>query len=444
MKDIYSEAFALELDSKKVFPSFRERFHYPLIKDLPEVDLSLVENENSECIYLCGNSLGLQPKTAREYVNRQFDKWAKIGVHGHVLGELPWATCEDPLRPAMAKLIGASIDEVNLMNFLSVNLHLLMVSFYQPTEKRFKILIEDKAFPSDHYIVESQIKLHNLEPSECMVLIKPREGETYFRTEDIIKSIENEGDSLAVVLLSGVQYFTGQFFEIEKITAAAHSVGAYAGWDLAHAVGNVELKLHDWKVDFAAWCSYKYLNSGAGGIGGIFLHENNFEISKQKKLDGWWSHRYETRFEMSNRMEYAKGALAFGLSNTSMLLTSCLKASLDIFDEVGMAYLRRRSLILTAYLEAIIKKNYEEKKDKIFFDSLTPTDPEQRGAQISLRFSSNVRKVHAELEKRGVLCDFREPNVLRFAPAPLYNNFHELYRFSKILNECFLACESEE
>lgn len=443
--DFLSTEFANELDIQNVYPINRDQFLYPKIKDLPNSDLSLVENPESECIYLCGNSLGLQPKQARINVGKEFDKWAKMGVFGHLEGELPWATCEDPLRPAMAKIVGAKTDEVNVLNFLTVNLHLMMISFYQPTAKRFKILLEDKAFPSDHYAVESQIKLHNLDPKDCMVLVKPREGQNYFRTEDIVNTIEKEGDSLALVLLSGLQYFTGQFFDIKKITEATHNAGSYIGWDLAHAVGNCEMHLHDWNVDFAAWCTYKYLNGGAGSIGAIFLHEKHFEnISKFKKLDGWWSHRFSTRFEMSNKMEYAKGALAYGLSNTSMLLTSCLKASLDMFNEVGMSQLRLRSRALTAYFEANLNNLLEEDGNSDLFEIMTPLNPDERGSQLSLRFKNAIRKVHDEIEKRGVVVDFREPDVLRFAPCALYNSFSEVYECVQVLKKCLAIVNKKE
>ncbi|CAF0890984.1 unnamed protein product [Brachionus calyciflorus] len=436
--DLFSEEFSLELDKRNIWPSNRDKFHYPKLKDLSKVDLSLVEDPEAECIYMCGNSLGLQAKTAREYVNKEFDKWAKIGVYGHFEGELPWAECNEPLRPAMARLVGAKTEEVDLMNFLTVNLHLMMVSFYRPNEKRFKILLEEKAFPSDHYVVESQIKLNNLNPEECLLLLRPREGELTLRTEDILRVIEQEGDQIALVLLSGVHYFTGQLFKINEITQAAHSKGCYIGWDLAHAVGNVDLKLHDWNVDFAAWCTYKYLNSGAGSIGGVFLHEKHFEIANLKKLDGWWSHRFDTRFEMSNKIEYAIGASAYALSNPSILLCSCLKASLDIFDEIGIENLRKKSKILTAYMEALLNKTFDRNNNsETGIEYITPTDPEERGAQISIRFKNNVRLVHDELEKRGVVCDFREPDVLRFAPVPLYNTFSDIYKMVKTLENCF-------
>lgn len=442
--DLNSKEFVTELDKKNIYPNNRDKFLVPTLKDLPPIDLTLVENPDAECIYLCGNSLGLQPRNARDHIQKELDKWAKMGVYGHMEGDLPWATCEEFLRPQMAKIVGASMDEVNVLNFLTVNLHLMMISFYQPTDKRFKILLEDKAFPSDHYAVESQIKLHNLNPDDCMILIKPREGETYFRTEDIVKVIEDEGESLCLVLLSGLQYFTGQFFNIKTITAAAHKQGAYCGWDLAHAVGNCELKLNEWNVDFAAWCTYKYLNGGAGSIGGIFFHKKHHQnLSKFKKLDGWWSHRFETRFEMSNKMEYSKGAAAYGLSNTPMLLTSCLKSSLDIFESVGMPALRARSRVLTGYFEHILNELMKEIGNSDLFDIMTPTNPDERGSQLSLRFKSNLKKVHVELEKRGVVCDFREPNVLRFAPVALYTKFVEIHEFVQILKKALHIAHSQ-
>lgn len=436
--DFFSEEFAKRVDSSNIWPSYRHLFHYPKLKYITQVDKSLVEDEEADCIYFCGHSLGLEPKSTRDYIGRQLDKWAQIGAHGHLEGELPWATCQEALRPLVAKLVGAKFDEVDIMNFLTVNLHVLMITFYQPNEKRYKIIIEEKAFPSDHYVVESQIKLHNLDVKDALILLKPREGENNFRTEDIIDRINKEGDTVALVLLSGVHYFTGQFFDIERITKAAHDKGCYIGWDLAHAIGNVELHLHDWDVDFAAWCSYKYLNSGAGAIGGIYLNEKHFDLKSFKKLDGWWSHRNETRFEMNNKMEYAKGAAGYAMSNPSMLLCSCLKSSLDIFDQVGLPALRERSMRLTSYLEALIQRFVESNKHRnLTMESLTPTDPHQRGAMLSIKFSRDAEKMFAEIEKQGVVCDLRKPNVLRFAPTPLYNTFHEVYQFVQLLEQSF-------
>lgn len=429
------------LDQHDQLRPLRDHFLLPKIQDLPPSDLSLVDG-GDECVYLAGNSLGLQPRTARSYLQEELDKWAAMGAHGHTRGSRPWAWAENHLEEMMAKVVGAKAEEVALMNGLTVNLHLLMLSFYRPTAARHKILLEDKAFPSDHYAVESQIRLRGFDPQESMLLLRPRPGEETLRTEDILSTIETEGDAIAVVMLSGVQYYTGQLFDMAAITAAGQRKGCFVGFDCAHAAGNVELKLHDWGVDFACWCSYKYLNSGAGGIAGAFIHEKHNDHIKPT-LTGWWGHDLKTRFNMTNEMELQSGVNGFRLSNQPVLLVCPLQASLEVFNMTSMKELRRKSLLLTGYLEYLIRHYYSEdaaRSDKPRVRIITPGDPGQRGCQLSLSFSINIRAVFQELEKRGVACDMREPKVLRVAPVPLYNSFSDVHRFVKTLDLALAAC----
>uniref|UniRef100_UPI00358E5B68 kynureninase isoform X2 n=1 Tax=Myxine glutinosa TaxID=7769 RepID=UPI00358E5B68 len=324
---VTDECFARYLDSNDPLHSFRQRFHVPLVKDIPKSDLGLV-NGKEPCVYMAGNSLGLQPKKVKVYLEEELDKWAKLALHGHFAGARPWVYCDDILSSSMASVVGAKENEVALMNSLTVNLHLLLLAFYKPTAKRNKILLEAKAFPSDHYAIASQIEMHNLDPASSMLILTPREGEQTFRTEDLLSTIEREGDTIAVILLSGVQYFTGQLFDMASITHAGHNMGCVVGFDLAHAVGNVELSLHEWGVDFACWCSYKYLNSGAGGIAGAFVHEKHMH-SVKPVLHGWWGNDMEKRFSMENELKLIPGVSGFRLSNPSIFLTCSLQASLE-------------------------------------------------------------------------------------------------------------------
>ncbi|XP_003966728.2 kynureninase isoform X2 [Takifugu rubripes] len=432
------------LDKHDQLRHLRENFLVPKIQDLPPSDLSLVDGRD-DCIYLVGNSLGLQPRRARGYLQEELDKWAKMGAHGHVLGSRPWAWAENDLEEMMAKVVGAKAAEVALMNGLTVNLHLLMLSFYKPTAARHKILLEDKAFPSDHYAVESQIRLRGFDPQKSMLVLRPRPGEETLRTEDILGTIEKEGDAIAVIMLSGVQYYTGQLFDMAAITAAGQRKGCFVGFDCAHAAGNVELKLHDWGVDFACWCSYKYLNSGAGGIAAAFIHEKHNDRI-EPTLTGWWGHDLKTRFNMTNVLELQSGVNGFRLSNQPVLLVCPLQASLEVFNMTNMKELRRKSMLLTGYLEYLIRHYYSEdaaQPNKPHVHIITPSDPEQRGCQLSLCFSINIQRVFQELEKRGVVCDMREPKVLRVAPVPLYNSFTDVHRFVKTLDFALAACREE-
>ncbi|XP_044201315.1 kynureninase [Thunnus albacares] len=435
-----SAEVAAYLDKNDKLRHLRGEFLVPKIADLPPSDLSLVDG-TKECIYLVGNSLGLQPKMARKYLEEELEKWAKTGVHGHTEGSRPWAWAENNIEELMANIVGAKTEEVAIMNGLTVNLHLLMLSFYKPTATRHKILLEDKAFPSDHYAVESQIRLRGFDPQQSMLLLSPRPGEETLRTEDILEVIEKEGDSIAVVMFSGVQYYTGQLFNMAAITEAGQRKGCYVGFDCAHAAGNAELKLHDWGVDFACWCSYKYINSGAGGLAGAFIHEKHKHTVKPALL-GWWGHDLKTRFQMNNVMELQPGVSGYRLSNQPILLVCPLQASLEVFNMTSMQALRRKSLLLTGYLEYLIQHYYSKdpsRPHKPHVHIITPSDPQQRGCQLSLSFSVPIRKVFQELEKRGVACDMREPSVLRIAPVPLYNSFSDVHRFIETLGSSLAA-----
>ncbi|XP_055973641.1 kynureninase [Sorex fumeus] len=438
------ERVALRLDEEDKLKHFREHFHIPKMKDLPPIDLSLV-NKDENAIYFLGNSLGLQPKMVKTYLEEELDKWAKMGAYGHEIGKRPWITGDETIAGLMSDIVGANEKEIVLMNALTVNLHLLLLSFFKPTPKRHKILLEAKAFPSDHYAIESQLQLHGLQIEKSMRLIKPREGEEILRLEDILEVIEKEGESIAVILLSGVQYYTGQLFNMPAITKAGQAKGCFVGFDLAHAVGNVELHLHDWGVDFACWCSYKYLNSGAGGLAGAFVHEKHAHTIKPA-LVGWFGHDLSTRFKMDNKLQLIPGACGFRISNPPILLVCSLHASLEIFSQATMKALRRKSILLTGYLEYMLKHYYskdEAKPNKPFVHIVTPAHTEDRGCQLTLSFSVPIKYVYEELEKRGVVCDKREPNGIRVAPVPLYNSFHDVYKFINVLSSALDSAESK-
>ncbi|XP_072037866.1 kynureninase-like [Amphiura filiformis] len=442
--------FARSMDSRDTLKDVRNDFMLPKMQELPNVDLSLVNSPTEECIYMCGNSLGLQPKGVKKYIDNELKKWAQMGVHGHLNGDLPWALCDERVTTDMAKLVGAKESEVACMNGLTVNLHLMMVSFYRPTKERYKILIEKHAFPADHYAVESQIRLQGYDPKTSIIQAKPRPGEHTLVTEDILNLLEQEGSSIALVLFSGVQYYTGQFFDIRRITKAGHSKGCMVGWDLAHAIGNVPIKLNRWDVDFAVWCTYKYVNSGAGALAGAFLHEKH-DRNDFPKLLGWWGHRMETRFDMNNEMELSPGISGYRISNPSIMAVCPIRASLDIFNQTSVERLRMKSKALTGYLEHLINTNFSKCVDvetspsgRATVEIITPSDPEERGAQLSLLFSSNIENIHKELMKRGVCCDERKPNVLRIAPAPLYNNFEDVWRFNQALHDAVNAAYEME
>nr|XP_056717435.1 kynureninase isoform X2 [Euleptes europaea] len=409
---------ALRMDEEDELRHFREHFHIPKAKDLPPTDSTFV-NEDENCIYFAGNSLGLQPKKVKTYLDEELDKWAKIGVHGHLNGTRPWIFGDECIVELMADIVGAHKDEVALMNGLTVNLHLLL------------------------YAVESQLQLHGLNVERSMLMIEPRKGEETLRIEDILAVIEKEGDSVAVILFSGVQYYTGQQFDIPRITKAGQEKGCIVGFDMAHAAGNVELHLHDWGVDFACWCSYKYLNSGAGGLAGAYIHEKHSQTVKPV-LTGWWGHEFKTRFLMENKLQLSPGINGFRLSNPPILLVCALQASLEVFGQTTMKLLRNKSILLTGYLEYLIKHYYSEDKDnpeKPHVKIITPSSIGERGCQLTLLFSIPVKSVFKELEKRGIACDMREPNALRVAPVPLYNSFHDVHRFIEILGSAITSAE---
>lgn len=383
-------------------------------------------------IYLCGHSLGLQPKRAGAYIDEELRQWRELAVKAHLAGPRPWLPYHRFLSEPMASLIGARATEVVMMNSLTTNLHLLMVSFYRPTSERYKILIERKAFPSDRYAVDSQVRLHGLDPAVSLLEATPRQGEDCLRAEDVVTLIERAADSLALVLLPAVQYFTGQAFEIEEITQAAHRAGAVAGWDLAHAAGNLDMSLHDWNVDFAVWCSYKYLNSGPGSVGGAFVHERHSESFDLPRLAGWWGHDERSRFAMEPDFRPMRGAEGWQLSNPAILSMAAIRASLDIFTQAGgIKPLRDKSVHLTGYMESLLKSELSGQ-----IDIITPAEQHRRGCQLSFRLRrepGEARRIFEQLEKEGITCDWREPNVIRAAPVPLYNSFLDVHRLVEVL-----------
>ena len=409
--------YARKMDQQDPLSSFRSQYYFP-------------QHEGSDCLYFCGNSLGLQPKATKEAIIAELDHWSAYGVEGHFTGDNAWMYYHKLLTPASARLVGAKESEVVIMNTLSTNLHLLMVSFYRPTKERFKIIMEAHAFPSDQYAVESQAKFHGFDPSEAIIEVAPREGEDYIRTEDIEQAIAEHGDQTALVFFSGVNYYTGQLFEMEKITKAAHAKGAIAGFDLAHAAGNVELKLHDWGVDFAAWCSYKYLNSGPGGPSGVYIHERHGDNPELPRFAGWWGHDEESRFKMEKGFIPMKGAQGWQLSNAQVLSFAALKSSLELFDKAGMSALRAKSLSLTSYMEELI----DGIEGGDMFKVITPSDTKLRGAQLSMLTREGVGKeLFDYLSANGVICDWREPNVIRLAAVPMYNSYEDVWRFVDLI-----------
>lgn len=399
--------------------AFRDRFHFP------------DAGKGVEPIYFTGNSLGLMPKKAREYVDAELDDWARFAVEGHTGARHPWLPYHEFLTDQTAALVGAKPVETVVMNSLTVNLHLLMVSFYRPTNGRYKILVEKGAFPSDRYAVESQIKFHGYDAAEALIEIAPRTGEHTLRTDDIVAVIEREGDRLGLVFFGGVNYYTGQAFNIEAITRAGHEVGACVGFDLAHAAGNIELRLHDWGVDFAAWCSYKYLNGGPGAVGGAFVHERHAASSELPRFAGWWGHDKETRFLMGPDFKPLRGAEGWQISNPPILQMAALRASLEIFDEAGMDVLAAASRELTGRLETLIDAIGDER-----IEVITPRNPAERGCQLSIRVRDADRSLHRSLNDGGVYADWREPDVIRVAPVPLYNTVDDVERFASILKQC--------
>jgi kynureninase len=411
--------FAKESDEKDLLKHFREKFFIP-------------QHNGKDCIYLTGNSLGLQPKTVKEYVGQELDDWAKLGVEGHFHAKNPWMPYHEIFPKQLSKIVGCLPDEVVVMNQLTVNLHLLMVSFYRPTKQRYKIICEAKAFPSDQYAFESQARYHGFDPDDAIVEVKSREGEHAIRMEDILSTIQQANGSTALVLFGGVNYYTGQYFDIKAITDAAHKAGAYAGFDLAHAAGNVELHLHEWDVDFACWCSYKYLNSGPGGVAGVYIHEKHFANKELPRFAGWWGYTKETRFKMEKGFEAIPTAEGWQISNAPVLSMAAHKASLDIFEEAGMSKLYAKGKQLSNYLLFIID-DINSKHNNKTIEVITPGNEKERGCQVSMLMLKDGRKIFNELTKQGVIADWREPNVIRVAPVPLYNTFEDVWRFGDII-----------
>jgi len=419
-----SLAFAQGLDAKDPLKSFRDKFYFPTFHE-------------KTVRYFTGNSLGLQPKSTKEYILEELDAWAEYGVEGHFLAKRPWFAYHENLTQKAANVVGALPIEVVVTHSLTTNLHLLMVSFYRPeiNGKRTKILCEAKAFPSDQYALESQVKFHGLDLTEHLVEVAPREGEQLIREEDILAKIEELGDELALVMIGGVNYYTGQLFDMEAITKAGHAVGAIVGFDLAHAAGNINLKLHDWGVDFAAWCGYKYLNSSPGGVSGMFVHERHSYNPELPRFAGWWGYDKETRFLMQPGFNPMKGAEGWQLSNAPVLGMAAHLASLDIFEEAGMERIGEKRDLMTAYMEFVIDDISEKNKERCTFELITPRDKTKRGAQLSIMAKGQGKALFDALSAEGVVADWREPNVIRIAPAPLYNSYEDCYWFGQLLEK---------
>ncbi|CAB3400365.1 unnamed protein product [Caenorhabditis bovis] len=443
LTDLQLAKFMSDADGLK---HVREQFHYPKSGTLPDVDPSLIDPE-SDSIYLCGNSLGLMPKITSELMQKEFNKWAEMGVFGHTNGEIPWAHGDEHCLEGVAQLVGAKKEEVAVCNGLTINIHVLLTAFYNPTETRHKILLESKAFPSDHYAIESQIRLKGKSVEESMICLEPREGEDCLRTDDILDYIEKNGDEIAIVFFSGIQYYTGQLFDIRAITEAGHRKGCLVGWDLAHAYCNVPLHLHWWDVDFAAWCTYKYGCTGAGGIAGLFIHER-FVHDKRDRMLGWWSHKMESRFQMSNELDLDEGAAGYRISNPPIHLVVPMLGSLEVFKSVSLDDLRSKSCYLTGYLEYLIKTFFDENSDRritnVSIKIITPENFQERGCQLSLKFSIPIDIIYKELVKRAVAVDKRYPNVIRVAPVHLYNNYEDCRRFVGVLQEVCQLVESQQ
>jgi len=411
--------FAKNLDNQDPLKHFRELFYFPQFN-----------GKNS--IYFTGNSLGLQPKSTRTFIEQELKDWETFGVEGHLHAKNPWLYYHHFLEEQTARLVGAKPIEVVVMNTLTVNLNLLLISFYRPTKTRYKIMMEYMAFPSDQYAVENQVKFHGYDPHDAIIELMPREGENTLRTEDIFAEIEKHKNELALIMIGGVNYYTGQLFELQKITTHAKKCSdeIVVGYDLAHAAGNVELNLHEWNVDFATWCSYKYLNSGPGGTSGVFIHEKHANNNTLPRLSGWWGNEESTRFKMQKGFFPQQGAAGWQMSNAQIFSMAAHRASLEIFDAAGIKNLREKSILLTAYLEFLLLNG--NRKD---FKIITPSDPEQRGCQLSIVMENNGKKTFNRLTENGIIADWREPDVIRVAPVPLYNSFEDSWRFAKIMEE---------
>ena len=420
--------FAQRLDAQDELKNYRDEFIFPKVN-------------GKQVIYFTGNSLGLQPKRTKKYVDEVITDWANLAVEGHFYADKPWWDYHERFAAPLSEIVGAKPAEVTVMNTLTVNLHLLMVSFYRPTQKKFKIICEEKAFPSDQYMFQSQIDFHSksvgFNPNVALVEIKRREGEHNIRIEDILAKIEEVGEELALVLIGGVNYYTGQVFDMKTITEAGHKQGAYVGWDLAHAVGNIKLELHDWNVDFAAWCSYKYMNSGPGNASGCFVHEMHHNDADLPRFAGWWGHNKERRFKMEPKFDPVRGAEGWQISNLPILSLAPYLASVDMFAEVGMDKLIAKRNLITAYLEFILQE-IDKELEGAEFEVITPTNPAERACQLSVYLHGQGRELFDRLMKNGVITDWREPNVIRLAPAPFYCSFEDMYEFGQILKRLIL------
>ncbi len=409
--------FARQLDAADPLKDFRSKFYIPIIN-------------GNECIYFTGNSLGLQPKTTQDYVLNELEDWASFGVEGHFHARQPWFSYHEMFPQLLTKVVGALPEEIVVMNQLTVNLHLLMASFYQPTKERFKIICEAKAFPSDQYALETQARFHGFDPDEVIIEVSPRQGEHNIRTQDILAIIKEHANQTALVIFGGVNYYSGQVFDMKTITEAAHEAGAYCGFDLAHAAGNIELHMHDWDVDFACWCSYKYLNSGPGGVAGAFIHKKHTTNTALPRLAGWWGHDKATRFQMEKGFKPIPTAEGWQLSNAPVLSMAAHKASLDIFEEAGIENLIVKGQQLSDYLFFIIEElNADSSEKKI--EIITPKNA--KGCQVSMLLLGNGRAAFDELISQKVIIDWREPNVVRAAPVPLYNTFEDIWKFGNTL-----------
>ena len=413
-----SAEFAILMDEKDELKSFRNAFYFP------------VDNDGNKLFYFTGNSLGLQPKTTKIAIKQELDDWANLGVEGHFKAKNPWMPYHESLSHDMAKIVGAKPKEVVIMSTLTANLHFLMVSFYEPTKKRCKILIESDAFPSDRFAVQSQLKYHGFDPKKDLIEWRPRNNENLLRLEDLEEILDLHGNQIALILVGGVNYYTGQFLDLKKIAKIGHSKGCKVGIDLAHGAGNIKPELHKSGVDFAAWCTYKYLNSGPGSLGGIFVHERYEKNNNLKRFSGWWSQKKTKRFNMREELEISSGAEGWQLSNPPILSMAAIKSSLQLFNEVGMDKLREKSMKLTSYLEYLIL-NINNKNIEI----ITPRDPNKRGCQLSIKVKNMDKRLHLNLRKNSIITDWRDPDVIRCAPVPFYNSYSDVFHFVKTLKK---------
>lgn len=408
--------FAKAQDQNDPLAHYRDKFHIPKT------------SEGNEWLYFTGNSLGLQPKQTKNHINQELEDWANLGVEGHFEAKNPWLPYHEFLTESMAEIVGAKPIEVVIMNTLTTNLHLLMVSFYQPTRTKFKIVIESDAFPSDRYAVETQLKFHGFDPTESLIEWSPRAGETLLNIDDLASILDTQGDEIALLLIGGVNYYTGQYLDLKKIAKLGHQYGCKVGIDLAHGVGNILPNLHDSGVDFAAWCTYKYMNSGPGSLGGIFVHERHAHDESLKRFAGWWSQNKDSRFDMRQPLDIIPGAEGWQLSNPPILSMAAIKASLELFSEVGMPALRKKSIRLTGYLEYLILELQNE-----HISIITPKDPEQRGCQLSIQVRNADKSLHTKLSEANVITDWRTPDVIRCAPVPFYNSFEDVFNMVETL-----------